>query len=450
MSIAGGIAAALRQEAPYAADIQMGAQLIMDFQGARTGGRPYYWHKGTRYASLEKIPGQAFSRASEGYSEARDGRLMQFPAGVSRVNDRGQLSEEARTNSLRASDPTSAVLGVLGSGGGLPLGWYQSTLAGIAYTVVAKGVERGIPYVDLRISGTNTSGAGASVGVAMESTTAIVAAQGQIWAGSFYMQVVGGDLTGITSPSIVIFEWTAAGAFLANGLNPFVPTTALQRASYVRTLTNAATARANLGFTGVVSNGASVDVTLRIGLPQLELGKFITSPIATTLAPATRAADSSLLSSASAVLGSTFAFRVKFVVPDATGFPHVIMLRTGAAGDRFVIQFAQDSGGSVLYTTGFSGGEVDAGYGSGHSAGTIARGSDCVVAVAVVGDTVRWSVNGGAVLSWVYPGGAPVGLDRIALGSTTSGTLPLNSVIKMFSAFPGRVLSDAELRAMAV
>lgn len=54
---------------PWQPEVKVGAQLLMDFQGVRTGGKPYVWLRGTRYSSVDKIPGWTFSRASAGYAE---------------------------------------------------------------------------------------------------------------------------------------------------------------------------------------------------------------------------------------------------------------------------------------------------------------------------------------------------------------------------------------------
>lgn len=108
MAITGAVGAALRQEAPYQAEVQMGAQLVLDFQGARSGGRPYYWHRGTRYADLRKVPGWGFSRGAVGYADDRAGRLLQFPANEPRITDKGLLVEGARTNALLRSQEIEA------------------------------------------------------------------------------------------------------------------------------------------------------------------------------------------------------------------------------------------------------------------------------------------------------------------------------------------------------
>jgi hypothetical protein len=65
-----------------------------------------------------------------------------------------------------------------------------------------------------------------------------------------------------------------------------------QRATTTRTLSGGGTIAFVTNRIDVnIPNGATVDFTLRIGLPQLELGAFAKSPILTTGAAATRLAD---------------------------------------------------------------------------------------------------------------------------------------------------------------
>lgn len=109
MSIAGVIAAVVRQEAPYQAEIQMGAQLLLDFQGARNGGRRYYWYRGTRYADWRRVPGLVYSCPSENIGENADGSLVRAAPNELCLTDQGASIWEARTNKVTcwSANPTS-------------------------------------------------------------------------------------------------------------------------------------------------------------------------------------------------------------------------------------------------------------------------------------------------------------------------------------------------------
>jgi hypothetical protein len=104
--------------------------------------------------------------------------------------------------------------------------------------------------------------------------------------------LVGGSLANVTVND-TLAENSAGGAFLAGGDSAnYVPTAASlisQRRAYTRTNTNALTAFV-FSRTRVAFSGAG-DVTLRFGLPQLELGAFATSVVQTSAGAVTRNAD---------------------------------------------------------------------------------------------------------------------------------------------------------------
>lgn len=108
-----------------------------------------------------------------------------------------------------------------------------------------------------------------------------------------------GALANINNLRPVVEEYTAASAFIRTTSDPallnIVPTGAALR-TQGRTATlllsggvTTASIRPRLGF--VFASGVAIDVTLRTGLPQLELASASSSPIVTTSAAVTRAAD---------------------------------------------------------------------------------------------------------------------------------------------------------------
>lgn len=301
MAITGAVGVALRQEAPFQAEIQMGAQLIMDFQGARSGRRPYYWYRGTRYTRPEKIPGWSFTRASAGYAEDSAGNLIAFPANEPRITDRGLLIEEARTNYVWNSVMAGAVAG---SPGAAPTYWVTSgsSPASVGLTqTIATGVENGLAYLEVTLSGTPTATGGTGyyfTGV----TDNVLVSTGQTWTASAYARLVGVP-SGVTSVTLGIVERDAGGASTGNSTTAMALGSTMARFVHTRTMTGATTVKAQASASVNFTSGVPLNVTYRIYAPQMEQGAFATSPILTATGVATRAADSASITGLGTLLG---------------------------------------------------------------------------------------------------------------------------------------------------
>lgn len=240
---------------------------------------------------------KTFSRSSAAWRFDATGALVSAATDVLRLDydgttllPRGVLLEVARTNSLRNSTGAGAAAGTPGTA---PTNWgVTGTTAGITRNVAAAGTEDGISYVDFQFVGTASGTAGFFI--AFESTTQIVAAAGQTWTASAYTRLMSGSVSGVYT-AIVCSGRTAAGASASDQSEvSFTPTTAAlktQRVLAARAFTGGTVARVYSYVYVSIPNAATVDFTLRIGLPQLEQNTTISTVIPTSSAAVTRAAD---------------------------------------------------------------------------------------------------------------------------------------------------------------
>jgi hypothetical protein len=199
----------------------------------------------------------------------------------------GFLIEEQRTNSIRNNTMQGAVAGTPGTA---PTNWSVTAVSGLTLALAGVGTEGGISYVDVSFTGTGT---GAQI-ISFDTTTGITAATAQTWSESAFLKLAAGTLANVDHIKIRMIERTAAGANVTSqtgaALSVTTASLASQRFTHSAALTGGATVE-RLQPTIEYQTSGAVSFTLRIGLPQLELGAFATSPILTTGAAATRLAD---------------------------------------------------------------------------------------------------------------------------------------------------------------
>jgi len=380
---------------------------------------------------------------SSGVLTSASNDVARFDFNPATLAARGLLIEESRTNSIRNNTMQGAVAGTPGT---LPTNWSTFTaLTGLTREIVGTGTENGITYIDIRVSGT-PSGAG-RYDFVYETVTGVAALNGQTWTNSGYFKLQAGTLTGITAVRLYFEEKNSGGGYLTEQnttiANPTSAALNTQRASATRTLNQATTAFLLPGVNFVLT-GAAIDITLRIGLPQLEQGAFATSVIPTTTTALTRAADVASVNTLSpwfnASAGTIYVeASIPFTTANSRG---PIRFDDGTDSNRIMIR----NGGAASRLDGrvVSGGSNVANLES--AATAITANTTFKAALAYAVDDYSMSLNGGTPLTDTS-GALPIGLSRLLIGNAENTTNPAGSLIRRITYYPRR-LANAELQAI--
>ena len=331
------------------------------------------------FASLKTLdhgtgPAITFTRASGATYFDADGVLQTAANDVARfdhsqdgaASSLGLLIEEARTNSLRNSQGGGSTNGVIGSGGAAPTNWTINANAnGVTSEVIGTGTENGLAYIDVKVSGTPT--ANGSVNVGFESTSQVVAANGQTWTLSAFVKLQSGSTANATTSVAVRGRLVGGGAVAGQTSETTItPTSAnLNSQRFLATITfsNATVERVWPPLTVSYTEALAIDITLRIAAPQLELGAFPTSYIPTTSAAATRSADSAVVESpnfAGSYNNEESTLLGEYIFGNSVPSIRMLQLDNGTNANRLCLaltssstpqNFAQTGGGTTLSST---------------------------------------------------------------------------------------------------
>ena len=246
-------------------------------------------------------PRITFTRTSSGTRTNETGLVEVVPANSPRFNHSydpvsgtvrslGLLVEESRVNSIRNNTMVGASVGTS------PTNWTPINRSGLTWSITGTGIDSGVYYVDIRLSG--TSNATSSPTFTFEEASQISASNGQTWSTSCFIKLVSGTTNGITQ--IILAHDERSGTYLTGGnsdnfLSSINSSTtnifSSCRYPFTRTNTNASTTFLLPYLLVTPTNGAVIDMTLRIGMPQTELGAFVTTVIPTSGSTVTRTAD---------------------------------------------------------------------------------------------------------------------------------------------------------------
>ena len=364
-----------------------------------------------------------------GTAEAR------FDYNPSTLAAQGLLIEEQRTNSVSNNTMQGAVAGTPGTA---PTNWSVSTTgSGITREIVGTGTENGITYIDIKFSGTASATTAFTIFPA-GVVGAVAASSGQTWTNSLWVKIVAG---GTSQFFIAMQEFDSGSNFLRGPATSQALTSTLTR--YTQTVTiGASTASIRSGGYLSVTNTEVVNITLRIGLPQLELGAFATSVIPTTTTALTRSADVATMTGTNfsswfnatagtlSITGSTFG--------SATTNRRMAFMTDGSTNNRIGLLFNASNRGQFLVVS---------------SSSVVASPENTVVAItspsriaaAYALDDYAMSINGAAVVT-DNSGALPSGVNQMSIGSQLSNEF-VNGYIQRISYYPVR-LPNSTLQAL--
>jgi hypothetical protein len=369
-----------------------------------------------------------------------------FDYNPSTLAAQGLLIEEQRTNSIRNNTMQGAVAGTPGT---LPTNWSTFTpLTGLTREIVGTGTESGITYIDVRVSGT-PSAAGLFL-INFESNTQNVASNGQSWSGSTYCKLQAGSLTGISSLVLRTSALDAAQVEVSNTSQTFTPTTAAlstQRISANHTNTSASTAY-EIVYLRVSLSGVAIDITLRIGLPQLELGAFATSVIPTTTTALTRNADVASMTGTNfsswfnPTASTLYVEWTNIAAAIPSGGSQLICDISDGTASNFYRVFQSQVAGTKASTNMFSGGvnpgRIDSG--GAYSNATVKAASAFAASDRAI------SANGNAATTSAT-GALPINVNRMNIGAEAALTNFINGYIRRIAYYPVR-LPNSTLQAL--
>ena len=345
-----------------------------------------------------------------------------FGADVARFNGtaRRLLIEGQRTNAIRNPRAEGAVAGTPGT---LPTNWFDSA-AGLTRTVVGMGTQNSIFYVDVRWAGTTTN---TFLNINFEGINVVAAANGEAWAASAFVAVVGGsfsNVTGLRSRVSVNNGLVYLGELVDTPPNlvPLLSGALARQPTTAGTIAQASATNVAPYLQATFANGAAIDFTLRIGFPQLERGAFSSTPILPpvgTPGASTRGADLVSASLSSLGIPASGACTVLWsgMIPQAapsSAHQAIAQIDDGTNDNRLTLRNVQGTAnvGIIWVVSG-----VGAGTATG---GALTAGTPFRVGVSMNGaGRAAASLNGGAAA--IVTGGISGGLTTLRLGQQIGG-----------------------------
>jgi hypothetical protein len=384
---------------------------------------------------IDVVSGQSlitFSRLSGATTINSAGQVQVVAAGVPRITHDpvtleclGLLLEEQRANAVTNNTMVGAVAGTPGTP---PTGWsIFVSPTGLTRAIVGSGIVNGINYIDVRFNGTPSSTSEITVYLSPAVATATL---GQSWAASTWLSLVGGSTSNIAIISLRNFELNS-GAYVRETATNFVSSisSAFVRRQNITTSFGASANQIQSALSiNAAAGGTPIDITLRIGLPQLELGSEATSVIPTAGTSVVRADDVAVMTGVN--------FSSWYRQDEGTVFAEAALAQPNSGGNQFVFRPSDNSfnnqialniqGGGFSSMATATGGVFD---GTATSAGLLSANTAAKLAGAYAANNLGLSLNGETVAvdtSATMPTAltrADIGSDHIGFNRVKAGTI---------------------------
>ena len=228
-----------------------------------------FWYESPTLALNNVLPSLIHQYGNNRYYDTAVGQTP-FPFSAVRAGNATQFDSQGRlvwapANMIPQSSTAGAVLGIVGSGGAFPTGWFRSTATGITHEILAIASD----YIDVRISGTNGTGSTVYPQISPLQTP-LSAVVGESYTGSMTMSIIGGSTANFsTAVARLNMQWLASGSYINEAPQSAQATSVPTRlASQGPVLPGANQLRLSINLS--IPIGQTVDITIRIGLPQVE------------------------------------------------------------------------------------------------------------------------------------------------------------------------------------
>lgn len=323
---------------------------------------------------------------------------------------------------------TGAVAGVVGSGGAKPDGMVVGRPSGLTEEVFL-GTTAGIPWMELRISGTASSTG--AITIFLNASTGTAAVAGQTWRHALYVAVTNDDAA-VNVLAQQVSERNSGGSFVATtgAASIYSVRSTWDRRSISALLTGGTTANIMQQLaTNSITSGTTIDWRIRIGGATFTQTAYLPSVYLVGTSAATRLADTLSLPFGSwGVQGAgTILVDAEFIAGGAAVNNNVVQIDAGSGANRVMIRRHTDNNIAIYSLVG---GVQQCVLGPGLVAAGRKR-----IAFAYGTNDFRAIMTGGSIVSDTA-GTVPTGLTHLRLGSNSAGTESLNGWLGRVAYLP--------------